>query len=84
MIVAQGGLVVLAGKIQERTGSFTTAWTLVFALVAGIFFLFSLYHGWVLPRPAGDAPGSAEAREKLRKISLAPSPRFSASRKSAR
>jgi PAT family beta-lactamase induction signal transducer AmpG len=67
MIVAQGQLVVLAGKIQERTGSFTTAWTLVFALVTGIFLLFSLYHGWMLPRPAGDVPGSADAREQFAK-----------------
>ena len=65
MIVAQGQLVVLAGKIHERTGSFTTAWTLVFALVAGMFVLFSLYHRWQLPRPGGDAPGGAEAREKF-------------------
>src|SRR5271169_3633931 len=33
MIGAQGQLVVLAGKIHEQTGSFTMAWTLVFALV---------------------------------------------------
>ena len=67
MIVAQGQLVVLAGKIRGHTGSFTTAWTLVFALGAGIFLLFSLYHAWMLPRPAGDAPGSADAREKFAK-----------------
>jgi PAT family beta-lactamase induction signal transducer AmpG len=65
MIGAQGQLVVLAGKIHERTGSFTTAWTLVFVLVAGIFLLFSLYHRGVLPRPAGDAAGGAAAREKF-------------------
>jgi PAT family beta-lactamase induction signal transducer AmpG len=65
MIVAQGQLVVLAGRIHERTGSFMTAWTLVFALVAGIFLVFSLYHRWQLPRPAGDMPGGAEAREKF-------------------
>jgi PAT family beta-lactamase induction signal transducer AmpG len=67
MIVAQGQLVVLAGKVQERTGSFTTAWTLVFTLVTGIFLLLSLYHGWMLPRPAGDVPGSADAREQFAK-----------------
>ena len=67
MICAQGQLVVLAGKIHERTGSFVTAWTLVFALMAGIFLLFSLYHGWVLPRPACDLPGSADMREKFAK-----------------
>ena len=65
MIGAQGQLVILAGKIHERTGSFTTAWTLVFALVAGIFLLFSTYHRWMLPRPAGDVSGSPDARERF-------------------
>jgi len=67
MIVAQGQLVVLAGKIHQRSGSFTTAWTLVFALVAGIFLVLSLYHNWMLPRPAGDAPGNADARKNFKK-----------------
>ncbi len=65
MIGAQGQLVILAGKIHERTGNFTSAWTTVFALVAGIFLLFSIYHGWVLPRPAGDQPGSLDARNNF-------------------
>jgi MFS transporter, PAT family, beta-lactamase induction signal transducer AmpG len=65
MICAQGQLVVLAGKIHDRTGSFTTAWMLVFALVAGIFLLFSLYHGWMLPRPACDVPGNPNMRDKF-------------------
>ena len=65
MIVAQGQLVVLAGKIHAQTGSFTTAWAMVFALVAGILILFAAYHRWRLPRPAGDLPGGADAREQF-------------------
>jgi len=56
-IVAQGELVVLAGEIHQRTGSFVTAWTLVFALMTGIFLLLALYHRWQLPRPTDDVPG---------------------------
>ena len=62
MIAAQGQLVVLAGTIHEHTGSFTTAWSLVFALVAGLFLLFSLHHRWRLPRPVKDLPGGGEVR----------------------
>ena len=58
-ILAQGLLVVLAGNIHERTGSFVTAWTAVFALIAGIFFLLAFYHRWQLPYPPADAAGQS-------------------------
>jgi PAT family beta-lactamase induction signal transducer AmpG len=64
MIAGQGGLVYLAGWLQERSGTPVTAWSLVFWLLAGLFVAAGLYHGWVLPRPAGDvaAPRSAPFR----------------------
>jgi len=62
MIAAQGQLVILAGNLQERTGSFATAWALVFALVAGLFVCLSLYHRWQLPRPAGDVVGTGQGK----------------------
>ena len=64
-IAAQGGLIVLVGVLQERTGSFTTAWTLAFALVAAILILFGIYHRFLLPRPAIDRAGSAVSLEML-------------------
>jgi PAT family beta-lactamase induction signal transducer AmpG len=54
MIAGQGGLVVLAGWLQERSGTPAAAWAQVFWLLAGLFVLAGLYHAWVLPRPAGD------------------------------
>jgi PAT family beta-lactamase induction signal transducer AmpG len=59
MICGQGGLVILAGTIQARTGSFALAWSLAFALGAGIFLCLGVYHRLVLPRPAFDQPGIA-------------------------
>jgi PAT family beta-lactamase induction signal transducer AmpG len=55
-IVAQGGLVILVGKIHARTGNYVTAWSAAFALVAGLYLGFGLYHLFCLPRPAGDQP----------------------------
>lgn len=52
MILSQGGLVVLAGALQERHGNPQTAWALVFGLLAGVFLLVACYHAWALPRPA--------------------------------
>ncbi len=49
MIAAQGGLIILAGKIQERTGSFPFAWSIAFALVAGIFLCLGFIIGLSCP-----------------------------------
>jgi MFS transporter, PAT family, beta-lactamase induction signal transducer AmpG len=56
-IAAQGLLIILAGWIQERTGSYVTAWMLAFALVAAILLALGTYHRFILPRPAADLPG---------------------------
>ncbi len=56
MIAGQGGLVYLAGMLQEITGDVRVAWSSVFVLLAVVFTLIGLYHGLVLPRPAADGP----------------------------
>lgn len=58
-ILAQGQLVILAGKIHERTGDYVSAWSTVFAFVAVIFLGFGVYHAFILPRPAADHRGKA-------------------------
>jgi PAT family beta-lactamase induction signal transducer AmpG len=51
---AQGGLVYLAGALQERTGNVAQAWSLVFALLAAVFAVIAAYHLFLLPRPEAD------------------------------
>lgn len=51
---AQGGLVYLAGRLTESTGSVVTAWSLVFGLLAVVFTVVGAYHFLVLPKPATD------------------------------
>jgi len=58
MIAGQGGLVYLAGRLQEQTGHVVAAWVAVFSLVAVYFVTAGLYHLWVLPRPAEDRPAA--------------------------
>jgi len=60
-IGGQGGLVYLAGELQERTGSMATAWAIVFWVMAGLFLLMAAYHFFMLPRPASDVPAPARA-----------------------
>ncbi len=51
---AQGGLVYLAGRLTDSTGSVTTAWSLVFGLLAVVFIVVGVYHFFVLPKPDAD------------------------------
>jgi PAT family beta-lactamase induction signal transducer AmpG len=66
-ILARGPLVILVGWLCARTGSFTTAWTLAYAIAAGALLALAAYHGWMLPRPEADRPVIApgHAREFL-------------------
>jgi MFS transporter, PAT family, beta-lactamase induction signal transducer AmpG len=57
-ISAQGGLVFLAGEIENQTHNPRLAWSTVFLLAAGIFFCLGFYHRFILPRPAIDRPKS--------------------------
>jgi PAT family beta-lactamase induction signal transducer AmpG len=65
MIFAQGGLVILAGEIYKRTNNYATAWTIVFALAAGIVLIFGAWHRFILPKPTVDTPGRAGSLEKF-------------------
>jgi MFS transporter, PAT family, beta-lactamase induction signal transducer AmpG len=56
MIAGQGGLVALAGWLQQRTGNPQLAWSLVFGGLAAYFGLLGWYHFVILPRPANDRP----------------------------
>jgi MFS transporter, PAT family, beta-lactamase induction signal transducer AmpG len=64
-IFAQGGLVILAGELQKRTGSFASAWAIVFVLAAGILFCLGFYHRWILPHPAIDLAGREDSPAKF-------------------
>ncbi|HET7537849.1 MAG TPA: MFS transporter [Candidatus Didemnitutus sp.] len=57
-IAGQGGLVYLAGVLEESTGNVHTAWAWVFAPPAALFVVAALYHQFFLPRPAGDVPAA--------------------------
>ena len=66
MLAGQGGLVFLAGRVEEATGNLTLAWTIVFAVLSVMFLSLGVYHRWCLPRPAADAtraPLKAPLRE---------------------
>ena len=56
-VIGQGGLVYIAGELEERTGGdIPLAWTIVFAGTSAVFFAITLWHLFALPRPAADRP----------------------------
>jgi len=57
-ILAQGGLVFLAGALLIRTGSPQLAWVSAFGAASMLFFCLGLYHRVILPRPAADRPNN--------------------------
>lgn len=53
-IFGQGVLVWLAGEIENNTGDIPNSWRITMLVTAVIFSLVTLYHTFVVPRPAGD------------------------------
>lgn len=66
MILGQGILVMLVGYLQTHTPSFLSsfainagqsmqaAWISIFVLLALLYFVFAIYHGFLLPKPEQD------------------------------
>jgi len=55
-VIGQGGLVILAGILEERYGDVAGAWSGVFLVLSILFLLITLYHTRFLPKAPGDAP----------------------------
>lgn len=55
-VLGQGGLVILAGWLEERMGNIAVAWSYTFAALSIFFLLIFLYHWRMMPKPADDRP----------------------------
>jgi PAT family beta-lactamase induction signal transducer AmpG len=62
MLAGQGGLVYLAGSLQETSGNVVHSWVIVFGLLAAVFGAAGLYHFFVLPRPGTDHAAAPDPR----------------------
>ena len=70
-VVAQGGLTVLAGKLEQSYG-IVPAWALVWGAFGIIMAAFAVYHAFVVPRgraPAAMATSASEIFSSLREVS---------------
>ncbi len=55
-IMGQGGLVIMAGYLEETMQDVPRAWSMVFYLLSALFFLFGLYHWKKMPKASDDHP----------------------------
>lgn len=71
-VAGQGALVVVAGLIEERTGSLTMAWQTVFFILSALFLVFALYHSAFLPRvertEGAERKGAGEITREFGKV----------------
>jgi PAT family beta-lactamase induction signal transducer AmpG len=63
MLFSSGVLVMLAGRIETRTGNIQDSWTQVLLLAAAIMGLLFVYHRVWLPYPAADKPDKAKGSQ---------------------
>jgi len=56
MVLGQGGLVVLAGLLQQSSVSIPISWSVTFLAVAGLMLMLFAYHWKMLPKPLSDSP----------------------------
>lgn len=55
-VLGQGGLVILAGTLEERWGNVSQAWSAVFIALSVFFLILALYHTRAMPKAAADRP----------------------------
>lgn len=64
-IATKGGLVVLAGTLENRGWDVATAWSATFFVIAAIFSSLFLYHAFAIPRPQADRPAVRDPARSL-------------------
>lgn len=61
-IIGQGGLVWLAGEMEERTGgNIPMSWMVVFGTLSALFLAITFWNITVMPRPTADRPATEKS-----------------------
>ena len=65
MVFGQGVLVVLAGILEKHFGQTPKAWSMTLVITAAILASLTLYHSFMLPRPAGDTTAGHKTASEI-------------------
>lgn len=66
-VIGQGGLVMLAGYLEQSTGEVPLAWKYIFLILSAFFLFISFYHYRLLPVTSNDKPVSGVTWKTLLK-----------------
>ena len=64
-VFGQGGLVMIAGALQNATGDVAWGWKCTVIGLSVFFFLVFLWHAFILPYPAADKPVGGEGKKSV-------------------
>ena len=64
-ILGQGGIVIIAGLLEEAHSDIPLAWSLTFWILSGLFLLIFLWDCLVMPRPERDRPLPGVTSKKI-------------------
>lgn len=53
-VIGQGGLVILAGMLEEKMGNVARAWQIIFIILSLFFLVVAVYHHFAMPRTPRD------------------------------
>ncbi|MDE6396753.1 MAG: MFS transporter, partial [Muribaculaceae bacterium] len=67
-VFGQGGLVMIAGLLENATGSKSVGWMWTVAGTSAFFALVFLYHSFILPYPATDKAVGGEGKKGVKDI----------------
>lgn len=56
-----------SASFKAISGNIPWAWLMTFLILTGLFILFFIYHAFILPYPANDAPATKDAAENVGK-----------------
>ena len=56
-----------SATFEGASGNIPFAWLIVFIVLSGFFFAVSIYHNWILPKPASDRPSKDVTAQNLMK-----------------
>lgn len=55
-VIGQGGVVILAGKLEEKYSDVPLAWSVTFAILSAAFLIIFLWDLFIMPCPSKDKP----------------------------
>lgn len=55
-VIGQGGVVIMAGLLENAYGDVSSAWTMTFSILSLFFLIVFFWDLWVMPRPVRDCP----------------------------